>query len=79
MFVNKTPLYALNPIKSESLQPYTWLGCNLKSGKTSISKFFVLYKLEDTKETTNIQDTITAVATPCWILHFTPRSASSSA
>jgi len=79
MFVNKTPLYALNPIKSESLQPYTWLGCSLKSGKTSISKFFVLYKLEDMKETTNIQDTITAVATPCWILHLTPRGASSSA
>jgi hypothetical protein len=69
MFVNKTPIYALNPIKSESLQPYTWLGRSLKSGKTSISEFFVLYKLEDMKETTNIKDTITAVTTPCWILH----------
>jgi hypothetical protein len=78
MFVNETPLYALNPIKSESLQPYTWLGCSLKSGKTNISKFFVLYKLEDMKGTTNIQDTVTAVATPCRILHLTPRGASSS-
>jgi len=79
MFVNKTQLYALNPIKSESLQPYSWLGCCLKSGKTSVCEFFVLYKLEDMKETTNIQDTITAVTTPCWVLHLTPRHAIYSA
>jgi len=78
MIVNKTPLYALNPIKSESLQPYSWLGCSLKSGKTTVCEFFVLYKLEDMKETTNIQDAITAVATSCWILRLTPRGASYS-
>jgi hypothetical protein len=79
MFVNKTPLYALNPIKSESLQPYSWLGFSLKSGKTSVCEFFVLYKLEDMKETTIMQDTITAVTSPCWMLHLTPRGASYSA
>jgi hypothetical protein len=78
LFVNKTPLYALNPIKSESLQPYSCLGCSLKSGKTSVSEFFVQYKLGDMKETISIQDTITAVTTPCWILHLTPRGASYS-
>jgi len=31
------------------------------------------------KETTNIQDTITAVTTPCWVLHLTPRHAIYSA